>query len=106
MSVKLRQSGPAAAGNGQQKMADNTYKVYMLRCADGSLYTGITNDIEKRLRAHNNGSAARYTRGRRPVELVYTEDAADKPSALRRELQINALTREQKLRLINTYCKC
>ncbi len=81
-------------------MADKTYRVYILRCADGSLYTGITNDIEKRLRAHNNGTAARYTRGRGPVELVYTETVTDKPAALRRELQIKALTREQKLQLI------
>ena len=95
-------SGRLGAGYGRQAMKDKNYTVYILRCADGSLYTGITNDIGKRLRAHNNGTASKYTHSRRPVELVYQEDAADKAAALRRELQIKALTREQKLQLLKT----
>lgn len=76
------------------------YTVYILRCGDGSLYTGITNDVERRLRAHSAGRGAKYTRSHLPVELVYAEPSPDKPSALRRELQIKAMTREEKLKLI------
>ncbi len=76
------------------------YTVYILRCADGTLYTGITNDLPKRLRTHNAGHGAKYTRARLPVALAYSEEAPDKPAALRRELAIKALTREQKLKLI------
>ena len=73
--------------------------VYMLRCGDGTLYTGITDDVQKRLAAHRAGKGAKYTRGRGPLEPVYTEACADKSAALRRELQIKALTRNQKLAL-------
>lgn len=76
------------------------YFVYILRCSDGSLYTGITNDLDRRLKAHNSGRGAKYTRTRTPVELVYREAVPDKPSALRRELQIKSLTHLQKLKLI------
>lgn len=76
------------------------YWVYILRCADGTLYTGITDDIERRLAAHNSGKGAKYTRGRGPVELVYREEAADKSAALRRELAIKRLSRAEKLALI------
>lgn len=76
------------------------YTVYILRCADGTLYTGITNDLAKRLRTHNAGRGAKYTRSRLPVELIYAEESPDKPSALRRELAIKSLTREEKLKLI------
>ena len=79
---------------------DNTWKVYILRCSDGSLYTGITTDFEKRISAHNSGKGAKYTRSRRPVELVYQEDCADHSCALKRELEIKAMKREQKLKLI------
>lgn len=78
----------------------NTWKLYMLRCRDGSLYTGITTDVEKRLIAHNSGKGAKYTRSRKPVELVYQEECADHSHALRRELEIKALTKEEKERLI------
>lgn len=81
---------------------DNTWKVYILRCGDGSLYTGITTDVEKRLAAHNAGKGAKYTRSRRPVELVYQEDCVDHSCALKRELEIKAMKREQKLKLIKT----
>ena len=76
------------------------YVVYILRCGDGTLYTGCTNDLPRRLAAHSSGRGAKYTRARLPVALVYQEDAADKSQALRREAAIKALTREQKLALI------
>lgn len=79
---------------------DKAWYVYMLRCKDGSLYTGITNDVPARLEAHRSGKGAKYTRGRGPLELVYTEQCADKSEALKRELAIKAMTREQKLQLI------
>lgn len=77
-----------------------TYWVYILRCADGTLYTGCTNDLSRRLAAHNAGKGAKYTRSRRPVELVYREEAPDKSAALRREAAIKGLSRKEKLALI------
>ena len=77
-----------------------TWFCYLLRCADNTLYCGITNDLEKRLIVHNAGEGAKYTRGRTPVKLIYQEDCADKSAALKRELQIKRLTREQKLILV------
>jgi putative endonuclease len=73
---------------------------YLLRCADDTLYCGITNDLEKRLAAHNAGTAAKYTRTRMPVEMVFVEDCADRSAALKRELQIKGLKRPDKLALI------
>ncbi|MBO8172658.1 MAG: GIY-YIG nuclease family protein [Bacillaceae bacterium] len=78
------------------------YCVYMLECADRSLYTGITNDIDKRIREHNQGKASKYTRSRLPVKLVYLEQGMDKSQALRRELEIKRLTRPQKEALITS----
>ena len=77
----------------------NTWKLYILRCGDGTLYTGITTDVEKRLKAHESGKGAKYTRGRGPLELVYQEECGDHPAALRRELAIKALSREVKQQL-------
>ena len=74
--------------------------VYILRCADGTLYTGSTTDVERRLSAHNSGSGAKYTRARRPCTLAYCEEAADRRAALRREAAIKKLTRTEKLALI------
>ena len=75
--------------------------VYILRCADGSLYTGWTNDVEARIKAHNEGrGGAKYTRSRRPVTLVYWEDCGTKEQAMSREWHIKHLTREEKLALI------
>ena len=74
--------------------------VYMLRCRDGSLYTGWTNDLEKRLKAHNSGSASKYTRTRLPAELVYFEEWEGKEAAMSREWHIKRLSREEKLKLI------
>ena len=78
----------------------NTWKLYILRCADGTLYTGITTDVEKRLEAHRTGKGAKYTRGRAPLELVYREECGDHSSALKREIEIKKLTREEKEKLI------
>ena len=73
---------------------------YIVRCPDGTLYTGWTNDLEKRLSAHNSGGGAKYTRSRRPVELVYFETYDTKEEAMSREWYIKRLTREQKKELI------
>jgi putative endonuclease len=83
---------------------DRPWYVYILRCADDSLYTGITTDIARRLAEHNAGTGigARYTRARRPVELVYKEAAPDRAAATRRECFIKNLTRPAKLALIAT----
>lgn len=77
-----------------------TYWVYILRCGDGTLYTGITDDVDRRVEVHNRGKGAKYTRGRGPVTVVYREACADKSAALRRELAIKALPRLKKLALI------
>lgn len=74
--------------------------VYILRCGDGTLYTGCTNDLPHRLEAHRGGRGAKYTRSRLPVELAYQEEAADRSAALRREAAIKRLTRQEKLKLI------
>lgn len=79
---------------------EKTWYLYILRCGDGSLYTGITVDVEKRLEAHRSGKGAKYTRGRGPLELVYRESCADHSAALRRERAIKALSKEEKLALI------
>ena len=80
-------------------MEPNWY-LYILHCGDGTLYTGITTDVEKRLEAHRSGKGAKYTRGRCPLELVYREKCGDHSTALRREAEIKALPREEKLTLI------
>ena len=75
--------------------------VYMVRCSDGTLYTGITNDLEKRIRAHNSGKdGARYTRSRRPVKLVYSEEVESKSAASRLEYKIKKLPRLKKVQLV------
>lgn len=77
-----------------------SWTVYILRCADGSLYTGITNDLASRVERHNSGKGARYTRSRRPVTVVWKRRAKDKSSALKREHALKQLTRAQKLSLL------
>ena len=79
-----------------------SYEVYLLECADGTLYTGIARDPEARLAVHNSGRGAKYTRSRLPVILRYRETQPDKGAALRRELEIKKLTRTEKLRLIES----
>jgi len=79
--------------------ADPWY-VYILKCADGTLYTGITNDLEARLKKHNSGKGAKYTRGRTPVEIVHSQQWSDKSRALKAEFSLKKKTRAQKLALI------
>lgn len=74
--------------------------VYILACADQTLYTGWTNNLEQRLKAHNAGKGAKYTRSRCPVQLVYVEAQPDQATAMRREIEIKRLPRSQKLELI------
>ena len=78
----------------------DSWKVYILRCCDGSLYTGITTDLTKRVTMHNSGKGAKYTRSRKPVELVYSEDCGDHSAALKREAAIKAMPRSKKLKMI------
>lgn len=77
--------------------------MYILRCVDGTLYTGITNHIQQRLCAHNQGKGAKYTRGRTPVEIVYLEKAESRSFALQRERTIKKMQRMQKEKLIATH---
>lgn len=81
-------------------MENKTYYVYILRCADDTLYCGYTDDLERRLKTHNAGGGAKYTRSRLPVSLAYAERFADKSAAMKREWALKRLTRAQKLRLI------
>tara|TARA_Y100000588_G_C13825172_1_gene741127 strand:- start:405 stop:653 length:249 start_codon:yes stop_codon:yes gene_type:complete len=78
-----------------------TWFVYILRCSDDSLYTGITNNLERRITQHNNGTGAKYTRNRAPVQLIYQEDCDDRASASQREYAIKQLSRIQKIELIS-----
>ena len=82
---------------------DTTWYLYILRCADGSLYTGITTDVERRLEEHRSGKGAKYTRGRGPLELVYTEECGTHSLALKRELAIKAMKTTRKNDLIKSY---
>ena len=84
---------------------ESVWYLYILRCRDDSLYTGITTDVEKRLEAHQSGKGAKYTRGRGPLELVYQEECGSHSNALKRELQIKALTRAEKLQLLENWEK-
>jgi predicted GIY-YIG superfamily endonuclease len=83
-----------------RKPSDDPWFVYMLRCADGSLYTGITNDVKRRCRQHNDGKASRYTCSRRPTKLVWQEVQPSRSSALKREAAIKAMARRAKLAMI------
>ena len=76
------------------------YWLYLLRCGDGTLYTGITTDVERRAEEHNAGKGAKYTRSRRPVEVVYREACGSRSEALRREIAVKKLSRQEKLALI------
>lgn len=79
-----------------------TWYVYILRCADGTLYTGATDDVARRVQAHNSGIGAKYTRGRTPVEVAYSEECENHSAALKREYAIKQLSRAQKLELIHS----
>ncbi len=74
--------------------------VYIIECGDGTFYTGQTNDVERRLREHRNGTGARYTRGRGPLTLRYVEECADRSSAMSREYEIKQMSRRQKEALV------
>jgi putative endonuclease len=76
------------------------YYVYIIECNDGTLYTGYTTSLEERIKAHNKGIGAKYTRGRLPVKLCYYEVHSNKSDALKREINIKRLTRKKKLKLI------
>ena len=93
-----RRSGASGGGGGRLM-----YYVYLLRCGDGTLYAGYTNDLQRRLAVHNAGKRAKYTRSRLPVELVYWESFSNKSSALKREYAIKQCTRKEKLALIQTF---
>lgn len=76
---------------------------YMVRCRDGSLYTGWTNDLEKRIQAHNQGTGAKYTKTRRPVELVYYEEYESKIRAMQREYEIKQLPKKKKEEMVSNF---
>jgi len=84
---------------------ENTWHLYILRCGDGTLYTGITTDVEKRFETHQSGKGAKYTRGRGPLELVSREECGSQSDALKREVEVKRLSREQKQTLIDEYGK-
>jgi len=86
------------------RLTEDKNYTYVLRCADDSLYTGWTNNLEKRIEMHNSGRGAKYTRGRGPVELIYCEAFATKEEAMRREWEIKQLTRKEKEELIKKTC--
>jgi putative endonuclease len=81
-------------------MANTNWTVYILECADSTLYTGITIDIDRRVQEHDSGLGAKYTKGRGPVKIVYTQTCADRSAACKREMQIKQLDRADKLKLI------
>jgi len=82
-------------------MSGASYVVYVVRCADGTYYTGITNNLTRRLRLHNQGRGARYTAGRRPVRCVYRERVSGRSAALRREWAIKKMSRQDKHGLVS-----
>ncbi|AKP03729.1 GIY-YIG nuclease family protein [Companilactobacillus pabuli] len=82
---------------------ESKYYVYMLLCSDKTFYTGTSNDVKKRVKTHNAGKGAKYTKVRRPVKLMYTEELADKSAALKREIAIKKLTRLQKEQLLKSH---
>jgi putative endonuclease len=96
----VRARKPAARVRARKPAARARWLVYVLRCRDGSLYCGVTNDLPARLAAHTSGRGAKYTRGRGPFEVVYERRAKDRPAAQRFEARIKRLSRERKLALI------
>ena len=100
--IGSRKSDDVAAG---PRIADNLevpWFLYLARCADGTLYCGITNDVAARLAAHNAGKGARYTRRRTPIEIVLVRRCPTKSYALRLEWRVKQLTRDEKLRVVET----
>ncbi len=93
--MKVREESPAPGA-----AAGAAWSLYILECSDGSFYTGVTNDLDRRLRAHQEGTASRYTRTRRPVVLLHREECGDRARALSRECAVKALSRKLKEKLI------
>jgi len=91
---------PKMGRNPKVKQSGEKWFVYILRCADSSLYTGITKDVKRRCGQHNGGTASRYTRSRRPTKLAWQEAQPSQSAALNREAAINARTRKEKLAMI------
>ena len=102
MTVEVEAKAKEVAVLKLMKQLSERWFVYILRCADGSLYTGIAKDLERRLEQHNAGSASRYTRSRLPVDLVYHEGPTTKSKALKRELVIKAMSRKAKEALVQS----
>lgn len=92
--------------NRWDKVTMETNYMYLLRCADGTFYCGWTNHLEERIRRHNEGGGAKYTRARRPVELVYYEEFATRQEAMKREYAVKRLSRQKKLQLVEGGCFC
>jgi predicted GIY-YIG superfamily endonuclease len=88
-----------------KKRSSDAWFVYLLRCADGSLYTGIAKDVTRRCKQHNDGTASRYTRSRRPVQSVYQESHPDRSSALKREAAIKAKTKREEEAMVRLRTK-
>ena len=86
--------------NSLRKEREDMNYTYILKCSDGSLYTGWTNDLERRVKVHNEGKGAKYTKSRRPVELVYYEEFLSKEEAMTREYEIKHFTRRKKEKLV------
>jgi len=84
------------------RAAETTWFLYILRCGDGSFYTGVTTDIDRRLRAHQDGKASSYTRTRRPVDLVYSEACGSRSLSLARECAVKSLSRRDKEKLVSS----
>ena len=87
----------------EKETMETVWYLYILRCKDNTLYTGITTDVEKRLEAHRSGKGAKYTRGRDPLELVYRECCGSHSDALKREAKIKKLSRDAKESLVKTW---
>ena len=90
------------AKRGKQTKAEKSWLLYMLRCSDGTFYTGITNDLTRRLKMHSSGRASHYTRTRRPIELLYQEPCGTRTSAMVRECAVKALPRKSKEALVGS----
>jgi putative endonuclease len=81
---------------------DNVWLLYILQCADGTLYTGITNNLELRLEKHTLGTGAKYTKGRGPFKVIYTEECTDRSEASKREREVKGMSRVEKLGLVKS----
>ena len=98
---RAHNSFPGASRDTSAASAEEAWMVYILQCSDGSYYTGITNNIERRYQQHNDGTASRYTRSRRPVTIRYQEVCGTRSQALIRECAVRLLSRKEKEALVN-----